>query len=111
MHKADDRYEAPIPDPPKQPEELAPTPAGAPVVAVPADTKAVTAQTQQPIVVALLRGVALAAVVAAVDWLTSYQLDYSVKDCTVSAALLFFVTLQSRGVIEGVFDNFKATKV
>lgn len=73
--------------------------------------QAAKTQSMQPIIVALLRGAALAFVVAAVDFFTSLQLDYSVRDCFVSAALLFFVTLQSRGILEGAFDQFRATRL
>lgn len=68
-------------------------------------------QTQQPIVVALLRGTLIAVTVAAVDFFTSLQLDFSVRDCAVSAALVFFATLQARGVIEGAFDQWRSAKV
>jgi len=85
--------------------------ADAKIVAVPEKATAVTAQATQPIVVALLRGALLALVVAAVHFFTSLQLDFSTRDSLVSAALLFFTTLEARGVIEGAFDQWKASKV
>ncbi len=81
------------------------------IVAVPEATTSVAAQTTQPIVVAMIRGVLLALVIAAIDFFTCYQLGFSAAKSLVSAALLFFVTLQARGVIEGAFDQFKASKV
>ncbi len=81
---------APNPDPPKQPEEMAPTPGGASVVAVPANTTAVTATAWPPIAIALLRGAIEGLILAGLDALTALQFDYSGRDALVSAGMVFF---------------------
>lgn len=78
---------------------------------LPHQAEAVTVTTQQPIVIALVRGVLLALVVAAIDFFTCWQLGFTAQQSAVSAALLFFVTVQGRGVIEGAFDQWRAEKV
>lgn len=82
-----------------------------PAPPLPHQAEAVTVTTLQPIVIALIRGALLALVIAAVNFFTCWQLGFTVQQSLVSAALLFFTTLQTRGVIEGAFDQWRATKV
>lgn len=82
-----------------------------PAPPVPHQTEAVTVTAMQPIVIALLRGAILALVLAAINFFTCWQLGFTVQQSLVSAALLFFTTIQGRGVIEGAFDQWRAERV
>lgn len=78
---------------------------------VPQSSEVVTVTAMQPIVIALLRGAILALVLAAINFFTCWQLGFTIQQSLVSAALLFFTTIQGRGVIEGAFDQWRAEKV
>ena len=53
----------------------------------------VTEQSWPPMAVALLRGALIGTVLAGVNLFASLQLDYSVRDCFVSAGLVLFTNL------------------
>jgi hypothetical protein len=53
----------------------------------------VTTQAWPPMAVALLRAAVIGLVLAGVDFFAALQLDYTARDCAISAALIFFTNL------------------
>lgn len=104
--------DAPHPDPPKQPEEMAPTPGGASVVAVPTNTTNVTATALQPWVISMGRGVAEAFVYAgyAVFAMLAAVPDADTRAIVIVAGGAFFLRCAAAFGI-GLVDQANSKKV
>ncbi len=102
----------PNPDPPKQPEEMAPTPGGAAVVAVPSDTRSVTAQTWAPELAGLVRGAIFGAITtgAAIGTLLAADGDVSLR-AIVAVAMVTFFGPSGMGYVMGRIDEYNSTRV
>lgn len=79
-------------------------------VVVPDSTNYVTAQTASPMNIALMRGLALAFCLAALDILTGLSLDQDFRKALISGGISFFGIIVASGIL-GRVDETRASKV